>query len=351
MLRMKAVPGTGRVKRDTAIAHRAGWMVLAVPVMASVLTAAPTAHGRNGTCEPVRVASSVEGPWRAALEALSRATSREGLPWSCPGGSVELLPDPVRDGAPAGAAGGALLTVTDRNGRSVSRRVAGPDEVVPTGEALLAAPIDDAVPAPRPSVHDGDKPQALHEGGSSAPRPPASPAEPRAQIQLTLGPRLSGPGAMAWGSARLGLQLPIGPWAIGFWARYDLHLAGPDGHWVNLETSSVSAAVSVGRRILANPFELRVTVDPSIAVVMMESGYEDRPHPEGAKPMFRLGSSVSGLFPIAGVFRGVVALDGEFAPAGITGMRNIDTHNQPPQLPPVPVYTAGILLGVEASIR
>ena len=37
--------------------------------------------------------------------------------------------------------------------------------------------------------------------------------------------------------------------------------------------------------------------------------------------------------------------------AGITGLRNIDTHNQPPQLPAVPVYTAGILLGVEASLR
>jgi len=330
---MDAVPEAGRARRRAALI-----------ATASALTfLSPSALARTGTCKPVRVASSVEGPWRAALEALSRATAQEGLPWSCPGGAVDLTPDAAsaRDGSPAGA----TLSVTDATGRSISRHVAGPDEVVPTGQALLATPLEEtAAPAPLPvQAPPPDQPPASAS--------PPHPTEPRAQIHLAIGPRFSGPGTTGWGSARLGLQLPIGPWSVGFWARYDVPLSSPPGNWLNLDLSAVSAGLSAGRRIISKPFELRATLDPSIAVVMMEAGHENTTHPEGAKPVFRLGSSVSGLFPIAGVFRGVVAVEGEFAPAGITGLRNIDTHNQPPQLPPVPVYTAGILLGVEASIR
>jgi hypothetical protein len=156
---------------------------------------------------------------------------------------------------------------------------------------------------------------------------------------------------MAWGSAHLTVDLPIGPWSVGFWARYDLHLAGPSGPWDDFRTSSVSAAVAVGREIISHPFELRATLAPSVAVVMMEAGDENMPHPEGAKAALRLCASLRALFPIAGVFRGVVALDGEFAPAAITGLHNIDTTNQPPQLPSVPAYTAGLLLGAEATLR
>ncbi len=226
--------------------------------------------------------------------------------------------------------------MTDAQGRSVSRHVAGPDEVVPTGEALLAAPVEETAPPAR---------------AEPLPVEPSTSSDPRALIQVAIGPRVSGPGAMAWGSARLALLLPFGPWFAGFWARYDPYLAGPRGNWVNLEVSAMSAALSAGRRIFSKPFELRVTFDPSNAVVLMEAGNEDKPHPEGAKQALRLGTSLWGTFPLIGVFRGVVSLDGEFAPAGIKGLGNIDTHDQPPQLPPVPAYTAGILLGVEASIR
>jgi hypothetical protein len=242
--------------------------------------------------------------------------------------------------------GGAVLTVTDAKGHRASRHVNDPDEVVPTGEALVSAPLEEAAAPPLPSTEPRKS-----EPPSPAPQPTAGPGEPRARIALTIGPRVSGPGAMAWGSGHLGVDLPIGPWSVGFWARYDVHLAGPSGPWDDFRTSAVSAGVAVGRRIISHPFELRATLDPSIAVVMMEAGHENMPHPEGAKPAFRLGATLRGYFPIAGVFRGVVALDGEFVPAGITGLHNIDNINQPPQLPSVPTYTAGLLLGAEATIQ
>lgn len=322
---MKRKHEAGRAKRGAALLAAVG-----------TLAAAPGVYGRSGSCGPVRVApevSRLHGPWRAALESLVHATAQEGLPWSCPGGTVALA---------LGASGAAVLTITDAKGRAVSRRVDGPDEVVPTGEALLASLIieESASPSSPPAE---PPPRAI---------PPAGPADPRAQLQVLIGPRVSGPGAIAWGSGQLRAFLPFGPWSLSFWTRYDVHLAGPSGTFLNLGTSAVSAGLGAGRQILSRPFELRVTVDPSLAVVLMESGFENLPHPEGAKLAFRMGAALSALFPIAGVFHGVVSLDGELAPAGVNGgLRNIDTHDQPPQLPPVPVYTAGLLLGIEATIR
>jgi len=316
-------------------ARRSGPRVVALLATCGAFAVTPSVYGRAASCDPVRIAgrfSSLDKRWRDALQALAHATAQEGLPWSCPGGTVAL--------ALEGLGGGALVTVTDARGRTVSRRIARPDEVVPTGEALLSSPIEDSAPPPPPAEPP------------PAPLPPAGPAEPRAQIQALIGPRASGPGAMAWGSGLFRVQLPLGPWSLGFWARYDLHLAGPSGPWVYFRTSAISAALSAGRRILAEPFELRATFDPSIAVVIMEAGSEDVTHPQGAKPALRLGSSLSGVFPLTGIFRGVVTLDGEFAPAGVNGgLRNIDTRDQPPQLPAVPIYTAGLLLGVEVPIR
>jgi hypothetical protein len=275
--------------------------------------------------------AEISEAWTAQLDALVRATSREGLPWSCPGGTVEL----VVNGS------GAVLTVTDAHGVRVSRAVADPGELVPTGEALLAAPMrePEVAPAKLPDVP---------EVPSVVPAAPAAPASPRARIEVALGPRVSAPLAMAWGSAQGHIEIPFGRWSVGFWARYDLHLAGPSGNWPGFRASAVSAGIDAGRQIILEPFELRATLGPSAAIVIMEAGSEDAVHPEGQKLALRLGGALRGTFPLRGVFRGVVAIDGEIAPEGIG---NIDTDNKPPQLPPVPAYTAGLLLGVEATIR
>ncbi len=312
----RAHPGA-RARRSAA---------LLVPVC--VLTVAADGYGRSLSCEPVRVTSDLSrlpGPWRAALDALVRATAQEGLPWSCPGGSVALVPAPS----------GAVLTITEAKGRTVSRRVAGPDEVVPTGEALLASLVIEEAAPPSPP-----------------PPPTEPPRDPRVLIQALIGPRVSAPAPMPWGSGQARAIVPFGAWSLGFWMRYEVRLAGPSGNYLNLGASEVSAGLGAGRRLLSGPFELRATVDPSLSVVLMESGYENLPHAEGTKLALRLGTGLSALFPIAGAFRGVVSLDGELAPAGVKGgLGNIDTHFQPPQLPPVPVYTAGLLLGIEATVR
>jgi hypothetical protein len=157
---------------------------------------------------------------------------------------------------------------------------------------------------------------------------------------------------MGWASGFVDVALPFGLWSMEFWGRYELNLVGPPGNWATFRTSGFSLGAAAGRAIVTRPFELRATLTPSLAVIFMEAGNEQPTSPGGAKPELRLGGGLSALFPIADVFRGVVAIDGEFAPAGIpSGIRNIDTVNNPPELPAVPVYTAGLLFGVEATIR
>jgi hypothetical protein len=323
---------SGRVRRCVV-------MLAALPVAMLAFLAPAPAGARTGPCEPVRLAPSTAGipvSWRAALEALARATAEEGLPWGCPGGTAELVPD---------ASGGAVLIVIDAAGHAVSRRVAGPGEVVPTGEALLATPLGEA-PAPPPAERPALPAPAP---APPPPPPPAGPTDPRLQIQALLGPRASGPGTMVWASGELRMLIPFGPWSPAAWVRYDIHAAGPRNAPANFGTSAVSAGLGVARRIVPAPFELYVILDTSLAVVIMEDGSDALPHPEGAKPALRLGTGLYGTFPLHGIVRGVLKVDGEFAPAGIGGLQI--AAGQQPLLPLVPGYTAGLSLGMQVTVR
>jgi hypothetical protein len=307
----------------------------AVALTVVALTATSPVLARPGPCEAVRVIgdrAALPAPWRDVIDALVQATATPGLPWSCPGGTVQLALEST----------GAVLTVTDTRGSSASRRVPSPAELVPTGEALLAAPADDRAPPVVVPPPEPPRPEATRV----ALAPPA-PREPRLLVQVLLGARTSGPGLTGWGTGQIRGVLPLEAWSIGFWARYDLPLAGPPSAPDGFQMNGVSAGFAVGRRLVDGPFEVRVSLDPSMAIVMMESGAEEDPdHPEGAKIAFRLGTLLSGSFRFNSTFRGVIALDGEFAPAGISGLRKIQST-----LPAVPVYSAGLMFGVEAMIR
>jgi hypothetical protein len=307
-------------------------------VTAAIVGLAAPAPAHAATCEPVRLEGDLAAlppAWRDALTALARATAQEGQPWSCPGGSAQLSAGP----------GGAILTVTDARGRTVSRPVPTPGELLATGEALLVV-----APLPPPPVEP--PPPAVPPAIVTPPlvTPPVAPpvTEPRRFVAgALLGGRASGPGKTAWASGQLRAIFPLGPWDLGVWARYDRAVAGPPSAPKGFDMDSAAAGLLFGRHFFGGPFELRATLDPSINVIMMEAVEdESKPHPEGAKVTFRIGGMISGSFPIAGIFRGLVAVDAEFAPAGVSGFAKLQDG-----LPSVPTFSAGLLLGVEAAIR
>jgi len=302
-------------------------------------------------CEPASLASDrsrLPAVWASALEALVDATGREGQPWSCPGQAVTIDLKPGWQGA--------TLTIEGAGGL-VSRDVADPGELEATGKALLAATMPrlaqsaprgdpalvasaSAEPVQHPSLAPAPPPDA-----TTPPPPPAPPSE-RIRIDALSGARTSGPDSTQWISVKGSGILPFGPMIAGLWARIDIPVAVANPP-PNFHMHAISIGASLGPDLRIGRFDLGATFDPSIATVAMESRI--KPHddsPEGAAVALRLGGTVRGGFAINRTFRGLVAVDGEFAPEFVGSPKTIAGN-----LPTVPVFTAGVSLGVEASIR
>ena len=319
---------------------------MALLVIPSVVaTAASSWATEDPSCVPVRAGSDplmLPVSWRAAFEALIASTAREGLPWSCPGGSVALS-------LTSGEAPGEL-TVTDAKGRTTTRPVASPADVGPTGKAQLASPRDatpvigvEASPAPARPPAPAPAPVVAHPPRVGESRPPTA-ADARLVLSPAIGTRVSGPDVTAWMSGSLRGAIPVGLWSVGVWARLDLAVAStyPQSPWFSM--SSVSIGLSGGRSFPVGPISLEALFVPSVAVVSMEDAKDESvQHPEGARVELRLGAEVAATARLNGWLRGRVALDGELAPSGSQLIAE--------GFPRVPRYTLGLALGIEAVVH
>src|SRR5262245_30377043 len=112
---------------------------LAIAVIAVAGQGAAQPHD-VARCEPATAApTDLPDTWRSALDHLVRAAAEPGRPWSCSGARLSLEPAP---------ADGATLRVTDPSGRTVTRDVPAPADLVSIGEAVLARTVaEPATPA------------------------------------------------------------------------------------------------------------------------------------------------------------------------------------------------------------
>lgn len=309
-----------------------------------VIALAPSS-AKAASCAPVLAVSdpsTLPLAWRTAFEALIGSTSREGLPWSCPGGTIAL--------SLAADEASGVLTVTDARGRRTARPVASPNEVGPTGKALLAAPPiatptagpvgeDTRIVAPAPAAAAPIVAPPSNEAPRATP-----PAEPRLMLLMSGGPRLSGPDTTVWMSGALRAAIPIGPWALGFWTRFDLPVSMERAISPYFAMSSVSIGLSGGRSFSVGSFALEALLAPSVAVVSMElAPNENVKHTEGARVAFRLGAELGATARINDWLRARIAFDGEVTPANAAVIA--DGFPRPPR------YMMGLSLGLEAVIH
>ena len=169
----------------------------------------------------------------------------------------------------------------------------------------------------------------------------------RIYLDALLSSRYAGPASALWGGGLFRATLPIEAWSAGVWVRFDAPAWALTHVPAHFSMSEVAIGLSVNRRIFAEPFELRVGFEPSVAVISMEGGPE-QDHEEGGKVDARLGLALRGIWPISRSWRFLGSLDGEFAPAALGGTsshRRID-----PDLPPAPAYTLGVSLGVGVGL-
>jgi hypothetical protein len=285
-------------------------------------------------CEQARIVLEGVEPspsWRRAYDDLVASTSVDGHLWSCAGGELHVT---------ITADGIAILRRRDLRGREAVRRAPGPDDLAATAEALLALPP--APPEPPPL-----RPVAGPAPAPSAPPAPTAPVpqDPRLVAEATLAARFGGTTRAVWGAGTLRIAVPLGAWSVAAWARYGIpYVLDPTP--ADFSMSDIAFGLSLGRRIVAaGAFELHATFDPSVGFVSMEGGVEPM-LAQGAQVDMRLGLGLRGVMRWTRMWRGVVALDGEVAPASVAKARRID-----PSLPPLPAYSMGASIGVGAAFR
>ena len=158
------------------------------------------------------------------------------------------------------------------------------------------------------------------------------------------GVRFSEPTRAVWFAPELRATIPMNDWSLGFWLRYGLPYT-LDPVPKDFSMSQANLGIAAGRQLLTSPLALRLTVDPSIALISMEGDGADD-HASGAKIEFQIGLGLLAALPITSTWRGVLRLDGELSPAGLGRERRID-----PLLPPLPIAQIGAALGIEAVVR
>ncbi len=227
------------------------------------------------TAEP----EALSEEWQSAVDELRREVKREGMPWSCAGGALEVaLDEPGRR---------AALRFRSSAGREVERHVPSPRELVSTAEALLARTTPARLPRrrrPRRNHRQYPSPRAHLR---SSRRPPAHPREPRFLAAVMGGLRFSAPTRAVWFAPELRATIPVEAWSVGFWLRYALPFT-LDAVPKDFSMSQANLGLAAGRQLLASPVEVRLTVDPSIAVISMEGDGTDG-HASGAQIDFQIG--------------------------------------------------------------
>lgn len=295
------------------------------------------ARPASAACDPPKKADSVDTlpvAWRSAIDDLVRSAAEPGHPWSCSGGDVALDV----------GANGASLTVNRAGEPPITRTVALPSDVVPLGQALLAAPLSlpEEAPSPPPSV---TMPPAIR-AEPTIERDAPSPVEPaKKEPRLLLGGGFDGRGVggsgVAWTGLTANAAVPMGRWLPSLSLRQQSALFG-DGPSID----ELSVALTLQYRVPVGPLEMRAGPTLRGAAVL-----RDLPRPQGEQSQIqgRVGGIVTIAIPVLRTASFLVWIDGDgVAISRESGAAPSATSDTTPK--PFPTFTLGGGLGVEVPL-
>jgi hypothetical protein len=281
-MRVRALPPT-RLARAALVAAWAcaAWVAARVCVAASC---------------PVELRGAPSEPWLRAGRALSGLSTD---PSDCARIEIEL----------EGSTDAARLIFVTRDGRRAERRLAHPDELMPTVAALGVRGVNESS---TPVLEDRPMaPARAADAVSPLDSPPSEPAgapgEARALFALLggtragagslLSPVLGGAAAIALERWELAINLAL---ELQY---FDLHLSEADG-----PSSAVSVGVTVGRREPIADFDLLFGARSMVAAVNDESQKDSG---ERGSAELRLGAYLGAVWPRqrSSRFRADLALD------------------------------------------
>jgi hypothetical protein len=337
-------------------------LVLCALPAAMVLLGTEAARADDQACPPlvIEASSSIGVRWPELVPSARAALSQRENIDRC--ARVRLLS--------AKDAIGVEVALTD--GRVALRSVAGPEDVVPTLEALLLLPgheehstaaREDAppeapapessassAPEPRPArdrrVSVNGRPRAAKEDVAASPQPQNA---VRVELSAATGARFGD------GQASLGLGLlsflELSGWLVGFEGRIDRYhllevtrpvsssLASPPPESVS---GALELGVLVGRRVPLGSLAFDVVLGPAAALqgtstVQTQAG-ADSSQQSSSSTVPRLLVMSRLTWGSHAIFRGFIGIDGEAGAARSSGA-------EMPSAPRLPRWTLGLALG------
>jgi hypothetical protein len=245
---------------------------------------------------PVELRGAPSEPWVRAGRAIEALTTDPG---DC--ARIEIEVERSTDAA-------RLIFVT-RDGRRAERRLADPDELMPT---VVALGVRGASESSTPELEDGPMAPAraahlVSPLDSPPSEPVGAPDEARALFALLGGTR-AGTGRLVSPVLGGAAAIALGRWELGINLALELQYFNLDLSEPDVRTSAASVGVTVGRREPIADVDLSFGARSMVAALNDESRKDSG---ERGRAELRLGAYLGGVWPRQGSsrFRADLALD------------------------------------------
>jgi hypothetical protein len=230
---------------------------------------------------------------------------------------------------------GVSVNVTS-GGRSASRLLTDPSELLRTVEALVVLP---------PPIEEPTRPAPVEVPPPEAPPAPRAAPSSHMEIGGAVSVRVGGSPLMVGGGVASFAGLLDAGWIFGVNARWnfaDGFVAAPTPAGFNMQSGAIGFAV--GRRAEAEPLAYDVLLGPTL-VLESEEAFSATPGPSDGIGASALDARIDATFrasgPTSSRVRFYAAGDVEVSPWRAFHKKQLD-----PDLPPLPAWTSGLSLGL-----
>ncbi len=286
-----------------------------------------------GKCQLVVRAAELGPDWKRAVADARRSAAENG--GDCAGALIEVDGEEAR------------LEFTMADGRRAVRVLHGPDELVPTLEALMT-------PLPSLARHEAPPPKVASNPPPSDGGPPKSPPPTgHLDVMALVGGRVAGPVTLVAPTLDVGASLVLEKWEIGVIANWDPIYVDLDGDddLHPYRFSSIAAGIEAGRRIrLRSGLSLLAGVKLR-AAILHEAWHEDdassgqRVEHETERGQALVGAYAGALLPVTPSLRLRTTLTGDL------DATHLGQNGAPiAGIPPLPWWGVTLAFGIESEL-
>ncbi len=324
---------------------------MAFATMFCVTALSARARGQ-AACAGIEVvgASDLSASWATATEDL-----RKQMPVAAPGACAAMTLTVQSD-----AEGQARLVATSKDGRRAERLVDKPSSLGSMALGLVAslppdemrgdvktmsAPDQQTAPpsSTAPEITKPPTPTPAPTSQTPAAANAASSDSPHVWLGGGLGARAAEPSATGMLDLEAHGDLEVRHWFLTVSLRYGSSIGE------TLTTSDATyeetvIGIGVGRTFPIGKTALQILIEPSIASVTIDDD-DDANGSAGSRSEVRAGAAVRWSIPLDNLWRFAISADSDLSPRSLAHYVYVDSS-----LPPLPLWTGGLRLGVTGRL-